>query len=238
MRSHRDGTLETVKFAKRREAYYENLVKILELGHSKTDLIHQFPAFVGNLTLHRFISLSAFFKETQHIAGHIGEVGVYKGFGSILFGKLCQIYEPDSLTMVHGFDHFLGTDASTDAKLQVHGGNKSDEDTLRELIRLQDLDSTIKIHNMDAITGFPKFFEDHPHLRFKLIFIDSGTYEVTAASIKALWPRLNKGGIMVFDQYVNEVAPGETRAISELLPEEIIQTIVGSWMPNAFVVKN
>jgi len=74
-------------------------------------------------------------------------------------------------------------------------------------------------------------------LRFKMVFLDSGTYSVTSASIKALWPRLNVGGIMVFDQYNNEVAPGETRAVQELLPDEKIQTIQPSWMPCSYICK-
>ena len=69
------------------------------------------------------------------------------------------------------------------------------------------------------------------------MFLDSGTYECTSAAIKAFWPRLNVGGIMVFDQYNNEVSPGETRAVTELLPNEKIETMQPSWMPASFIVK-
>lgn len=237
MKSHKDGALETVKHKKQREIYHENLVKILDLGHERADLLHYFPAFVGNLTLNRYFTLYEIYKRTMGISGHIGEVGVFKGAGSLLFGKLVRMFEPDSLTMVHGFDHFGGIDDDTDAMLQVPGGDSSCEATLRELIRLQDLDSTIKIHNMDARTEFPSFFEKCPHLRFRLIFLDSGTYNVTRSSIEALWPRLNIGGIMILDQYANEVAPGETKAIHELLPNVKVQNLVGSWMPSSYIVK-
>lgn len=237
MKSHKDGSLETVKFAHRRQHYYENLSKILAMDYDKEEFLHYFPAFVGNLTLIRNFTLYELYKRTIGISGHIAEVGVFKGAGSILFGKLVQIYEPDSLTMVHGFDHFSGTDADTDAALQVPGGNQADEKQLRDLIRLQNLDNTVKIHNMDARTGFNSFFEKHPHLRFRLIFLDSGTYEVTSASIRALWPRLNVGGIMIFDQYNNEVAPGETRAVNEWLASEKIETMQPSWMPSSYIIK-
>ena len=210
--------------------------RILSLGES-VDFLHHFPAYVGRQTLLRNLTLYELYKKTLGVSGHIAEVGVYKGAGSILFGKLVQIYEPESLTMVHGFDHFCGTDADTDAKLQVAGGNLAAEIKVRELIHLQNLSGMVKIHNLDARAELPDFFNKHPHLRFKLVFLDSGTYEVTSAAIKALWPRLNVGGIMVFDQYNNEVAPGETRAIHELLPEEKIKTIFPSWMPSSYVVK-
>jgi hypothetical protein len=237
IRSHIDGKFETVKFSDRRQKYYENLPKILELSGEKEDLLHYFPAFAGTLTLNRYFTLYELYKRVLGLAGHIAEVGVYKGAGSIFFGKLIQMFEPDSLTMVHGFDHFKGTDENTDSKLQVAGGNLSNEETVRELIRLQGLESTVKIHNLDARTDFLNFFHKNPHLQFKLIFLDSGTLEVTKESIRYLWPRLLPEGIMIFDQFNNEVAPGETWAVRDFLPNQKIETIPNSWMPSAFVIK-
>lgn len=237
MKSHRYGMLETVKHAKQREKYHENLGKIFDLGYEKTDLLHHFGAFAGDLSLNRLFSLYRFYRQTKGIAGHIAEIGVFKGAGSLLFGKLLRMFEHDSLTMVHGFDHFGGIDTDTDAELQVPGGDSSDESKLRKLIELQDLDNTVKVHNLDVRTSLPEFFEKHSHLRFRLIFLDSGTYNVTKAAIENLWPRLNVGGIMVFDQYNNEVAPGETKAIYELLPNETICNLVGSWMPSSYIIK-
>lgn len=237
MRSHRDGQLETVKFAKCREEYYRNLDLILKMGYENEDFIHHFPAFSGNLTLIRNFSLYEVYKRTLGISGHIAEIGVYKGAGTLLFGKLAQIFEPDSLCMVHGFDNFGGTRAVPENPLQVQDGNKENEERLRRLILLQNLDNTVKIHKLDVEIDLPAFFEKHPHLRFKLVFLDSGTYECTSEAIKYFWPRLNVGGIMIFDQYNNEVSPGETRAVTELLPNEKIETMQPSWMPASFVVK-
>lgn len=237
MRSHRDGVLETVKFSARRENYYENLSKIFSLGHEKEDLIHYFPAFAGTLTLNRYLTLYELYKKTQGISGHIAEIGTYKGASILLFGKLVQMFEADSLTMVHGFDWFYGTAAVDENPLQVQGGNAAAQDVLEELIRLQNLDNTIKIHNLNVEKDLPRFFKKNTHLQFKLVFLDSGTYECVSASIREFWPRLAVGGIMIFDQYNNEVAPGETRAVKELLPNEKIETIIGSWMPNSYLIK-
>lgn len=236
-KSHTDGSLETVKFAKQKVNYYDNLTEIITLAEETTDYLHHFPVFAGNQTLNRNFTLYEHYKQVAGIAGHIAEIGVYKGSGSILFGKLVQLFEPNSLTMVHGFDNFQGTRAVSENPLQVQGGNLSNEQKLRKLIELQNLDSVIKIHNLDAETDFPKFFEKNPHLRFKLVFLDSGTYEVTSAAIKAFWPRMNFGGIMIFDQYNNEVAPGETRAVTELLPDETVRNVINGWMPAAYIIK-
>lgn len=237
MRSHKDGALETVKHANRREEYYENLVKILDLGHSKTDLLHYFPAFVGDLTLVRTLSLIEAYQKTKHLCGHLAEIGVYKGASSLLFGKLLRIYEPDSLTMVHGFDNWMGTSAVAENPLQVQGGNCEDEERVRKLIELQGLNDIVKVHTLDAEKDFPTFFEKNPHLQFRLVFCDSGTFEITSEAIKNFWPRLVPGGIMVFDQFNLEVSPGETRAVREFLPNETIRTFNPGWMPTAYVMK-
>lgn len=237
MRSHVDGTMETVKFRERRKQYYENLDQMIIMGHSIEDYLHYFPAFVGTLTLNRYLTLYELYKKTLGISGHIAEIGVFKGAGSILFGKLIQMFEPDSLTMVHGFDWFKGTEAVEENPLQVQGGNTASESTVLELIRLQNLENTVKIHNVNVEAGLPSFFEKYPHLQFKLVFLDSGTYECVSESINHFWPRLIPGGIMVFDQFNNEVAPGETRAVREFLPYEKIENIQNSWMPSAFVIK-
>lgn len=237
IKSHIKGTLETMKFDHRRPDYELYMSKLPLLGVRFDEYIEYFPAFAGHMTLNRYFTLYEMYKKTLGIAGHIAEIGVYKGAGSLLFAKLIQIFESESLTMVHGFDHFKGTDSDTDSSLQIVGGNLSDEGMLREIVDLQKLDHIVKIHNMDATKDWAGVFEKYPHLRFKLIFLDSGTYSVTLASIEALWPRLNIGGIMVFDQYSNEVAPGETKAIHELLPNEKIQTIPNSWMPNSYILK-
>lgn len=235
-RAHKSGQFETVKFEKRRDPYYESLEKILGLGYSSHDHLHYFPSFVGHVTLLRTLTLCELYKRVLGLAGHIAEVGVYKGAGSILFAKLIQIFEPESLTMVHGFDWFQGTDASKD-KLQVHGANLEDEARLRKLIALQNLDHILKVHRMDVTKELDGFFAEHEYMRFKLVFLDSGTYEVTAASIKAFWPHITPGGILVLDQYNHEVAPGEVKAVADLLPGLKVQTIPNSWMPNAFIVK-
>jgi len=237
IKSHREGTLETVKFAHRKVDYEQYLLKLSAQGRSIPELLHHFPAFVGKMTLNRCFTLYELYKSVIGVSGHIAEIGVYKGFGSILFGKLIELFEPESLTMVHGFDHFKGIDPTTDAALQVPGGDASDESQLREIIELQGLDNTIKIHNLDATTDFPEFFESNPHLRFKLVFLDSGTYKVTSASLQAFWHRITPGGILILDQFNNEVAPGETEAVCEFFKNRKIETIPNSWMPNAFVRK-
>ena len=211
--------------------------KIIGLGHDPKDYIHHFPAFTGTLTLARVLSLYEAYKNTLGIAGHIAEVGVYKGAGSLLFAKLVQIFEPHSLTLVHGFDWFKGAQTTDEEKYVDNGECREDYNRVIKLIKLQNFDNIIHIHNLDVTQSLGHFFAENSHLQFKLIFLDCGIYEVVKASLRHFWPRLTPGGIILFDQFNHEFAPGETRAIKEMLPDVPIKTFPHGWMPTAYIVK-
>jgi hypothetical protein len=153
------------------------------------------------------------------------------------FTKLVQIYEPESLTQVHGFDWFQGTgEDSVELKIEK-GSYKSSYEELQNLIQVQNLENNCFVHKLDVVTELEKFFEENPHLYFKVVFLDAGFYNVVKKSIEILWPRLNPGGIMIFDQFGHELSPGEAKAVKELLPNEKIETVPNSWMPNAYIIK-
>ena len=239
-KKHINGTLESVKFNSRREEFYEYRDFLNKQDIPTSDLLEHFPAYVGHMSLHRVFTLYELYKKVQNVAGHIAEIGVYKGSGSLLFAKLVHIFENEALTQVHGFDWFEGTGAGgeNDAELVPEGGYQSDYRALMDLIHKQKLDHIIRIHNFDITKELESFFDKYKHLQFKLIFMDAGMYDVMKAAIPLFWDRLIPGGIMVFDQYSHELGPGETIAIRELLPQVKIQTIPNSWMPNAYAVKD
>ena len=231
------GAFELRKFADRKAPYYEGLKQILSLGYDPTDFIHYFPAFAGHLTLARFLSLYEAYKMTLGVAGHIAEIGVYKGAGSLLFAKLTQLFEPAALTLVHGFDWFQGIKVTAEEKYVDDGDTREDYDRVVKLIAAQGLDHIVHLHNLDVTKEMGAFFREHPQLRFKLIFADCGSYEVVRATLEHFWPRLTSGGVMLFDQYNHEVGPGETRAIQEFMPDAKMRTFPFGWMPTAYVVK-
>lgn len=231
------GTLESIKFAERKEPYYEGLQNILEMGYSKEDLIHHFPAFVGHQTICRFLSLYELYKKTEGLAGHLAEIGVYKGSGTLWFAKLVQIFEPNSLTQVHGFDWFQGNKPGREEPNVRAGSYYEAMERVERLVSEQHLDHIVRLHNLDVTKELPAFFDKAPHLQFKLVFADAGIYDIVKEVIRHVWPRISKGGILVLDQYNFELAPGETRAVKELLPDAKVSCLPWGWMPTAFIVK-
>lgn len=237
---HVNGWLESVKFDHRREDFYKYIDHLKNKDIDTLDLLEHYTAYAGHMSLNRLLTLYELYKKVGGVAGHIAEVGVYKGAGTLLFAKLVKIFENESLTQVHGFDWFQGTGKSlsnNDSELVPEGGYQSSYDDLMELIKLQKMDHIVRIHNFDVTKELESFFANNKHLQFKLVFLDAGMYDVMQACIPIFWDRLIPGGIMIFDQFNHELGPGETISVRELLPNQEIRTIPNSWMPSAYAVK-
>jgi hypothetical protein len=234
---YREAAFETKKFARRRPPYYEGLADILSLGYEPEDLIHHFPSFVGHMTLSRFIVLYELYKMTLGVAGHIAEAGVYKAACTLFFAKLTQIFEPESLTLVHGFDWFEGAKLTPEEPNVIEGAYKEDYSRVLRLIEAQHLDHVVHIHKLDLRTELDRFFDENQYMQFKLVFLDAGQYDIVMSCLRHFWPRLTSGGILILDQFNHELAPGETRAIREFMPDAKMKTFPFAWMPTAYVVK-
>ncbi|MEO6731337.1 MAG: class I SAM-dependent methyltransferase [Ferruginibacter sp.] len=236
---HQEMKYEYMKYHKDRPSYVEGVKKMLELNFKEEDYFNHFPAFIGHLTLARYLSLYEAYKLTLNVAGHIAEVGMDKGTVSLLFAKLVKIFEPNSITLVHGFDWFQGTKPTNEESFLKAGSYKTEELIVHKLIDANGLENMIHVHNLDATKDFPIFFNqpENTHLQFKLVFLDCGVYGVVAESIKHFWDRITPGGISVLDHYSFEQAPGEMRAIREFLPNVKWKQFPFGWMPAAYAIK-
>jgi hypothetical protein len=229
---------ETAKFDHRRESYWAGIRRILEMGYEPADLIHHAPAFAGHMNLGRYLALYEAYKMTLPYAGHIAECGMYLGTGTIFFAKLARLFEPESLTLVFGFDWFQGGHSvGVDSGIVHEGAYGESLERVEELVRVQGLDDIIRINDMDLSKDLDGYFEKNEHLQFKLVFLDAGYYEVVKSCIRNFWPRLTPGGVMMFDNFNHETAPGEARAVRELLPDQRILTFNHAFQPTAYIVK-
>ncbi len=236
---HSKGNLESKKHQNRRNDYNHYVEAMESKSIPFHEIIEEIGAYIGDLSLIRLLTLYELYKQVENIPGHIAEVGVFKGAGSLLFAKLMKIFEPNSIFMVHGFDWFEGSVApsSKDSDLVFAGGYKSEYDDLIDIIETQKLSHSLKIHKLDVRKELKDFFKINSHLMFKLVFMDAGHYEVMDKSIPHFYERLTPGGIMLFDQYSHELAPGEVNAIIKHLPDAELRCFHWGWMPNAYFVK-
>lgn len=230
--------LETKKFDGRREAYWDGIRRILEMGYDPADLIHHSPAFAGHMNIGRYLALYEAYKIALPFAGHIAEAGMYLGAGTLFFAKLTRLFEPESLTLVFGFDWFKGArGAGPEAHLVEEGTYAESFERVSELVRVQGLDDIVRVNDLDLANDLPAFFAGHSHLQFKLVFLDCGYYDVVRSCIEQFWPRLTPGGVLMLDNFNHETAPGEARAVRELLPGQEIRTFNFAFQPTAYIIK-
>lgn len=219
-------------------AYHQSVQELLSLGIEPIDLLHQNTAYVGKVSIARKLAFYELYKQVLPLAGHIAEIGVWKGAVFLYYAKLVEIFEPHSNTLVHGFDNFLGMDPSEAEKAQIDAGSyKADYATLRKVIDIQQLGHVAKLHKLDVTTDLPRFFDSYRGSRFKLVFMDAGVYSVLKACIPAFWERMVPGGIMAFDQFNYELSFGETNAVREFLPGQKIYSLPWTRNPSGYVIK-
>ncbi|MBM3491845.1 MAG: class I SAM-dependent methyltransferase [Alphaproteobacteria bacterium] len=230
------GRAEAGKFVED-TGFHASMSEILSLGHQPLDYIHHGPAFAGAVNIARFLSLYELYKKVQHLSGHIAEIGLWKGASFLFWAKLVDIFEPRSNTLVHGFDWFKGMSPETiDGPVQAAKCSE-DYDRLRCLIDRQGIGRIARLHKLDITQDLDRFFDRHPGIVFKLVFVDAGVYSVVRKAVPAFWQRLNATGILVLDEYNYQSSPGETIAIGELLPDLPVRSIPWTRTPSGYIVK-
>ncbi|NDB85341.1 MAG: hypothetical protein EB127_21960, partial [Alphaproteobacteria bacterium] len=126
----------------------------------------------------------------KDVIGDIMEFGVFKGAGMALFLKLKQMYEPNSLMKVIGFDYF-----QADVLLSSLDG-KNKEGMTDVLNRAKSLDLSIDsvdrrlslfggdnymLFQGDAVIESKKFCLENPGAKVKLLYMDLDMGEPTYA---------------------------------------------------------
>jgi hypothetical protein len=239
MRDYRCKGLETSKFDYRRDDYYAALPEIIEAAGHSYNLLHHFPAYAGHVTLARFLCLYEVYKLTIGLSGHIAEAGIYKGTSVLQFAKLMQLFEPESLSLVFGFDWFKGNHPEgKEAELVKEGSYFASYEEVERLVKLQRLDNIIRLIDLNlAQDDLARFMGENEHLHFKIVLLDCGLYDVVRNGIAEFWPRMSKGSVLLLDNFNHETAPGEAKAVRELLPDVEIRTFPFCAQPSAYIVK-
>lgn len=218
--------------------------------------VQLFPVLARRQWLKRFLAHAELFKLTLDVPGDIAEVGVFRGLGLMTWANLLECHcIGDRTKTVYGFDNFQGFtelhehDGAEVDDVEKHAGGFSPEQYRAELeaaIKIFDDDRFIpwkprvKLIDGQLEESAARFVKDHPGVRFSLIHMDCDLYEPTKAALEAFWPRLSRGGVILFDEYAIKDWPGETRAVDEFFADQpgvVIKTLPWTNAPAGYVVK-
>lgn len=182
------------------------------------DIYNSFNNFIlssDRNVFNKLIIKDFFYNLTKDLHGDIIECGVFKGSGLLSWLKLLDLYEPNSLKKVIGFDFF-------NPKFVDNLENEIDRKTMKQVfdrdanlmiddISLDGITSTIRSAGFDtdkydlvagdvSITS-KKYLEDKPGLRISILYLDIDLDKPTYDALNNMWDRIVPGGVVVFDEY-------------------------------------
>jgi len=162
--------------------------------------------------IYRCYELWSLTGQTLRTPGDILEVGVWRGGTGVLMAL--QARRVNSKAKVYLCDTFSGVAMAGDRDSHYKGGEHSD--TSADIV--ENLVAKTNLENVEILVGM--FPADSGSIlqqnNFSFCHIDVDVYESAKATFEWVWPRLNRGGIVVFDDYGFLRCGGVTKLVNEL----------------------
>lgn len=226
-------------------------------GIAPLDVLKLFPVMARRQWLKRFLAHVELFKMTLEVPGDIAELGVFRGLALMTWANLLEAYcIGDRTKVVYGFDNWKGFTKldPADGKPVEHAHKQIGEfnpepfrQELLDAIAIFDQDrfipwkARVKLIDGQIEETVFRFVDENPGVRFSLIHFDCDLYAPTKTALEALWPRVSRGGVLLFDEYGIADWPGETKAVDEFLadnPGLKLKTFAWTNAPAAYLVKS
>ncbi len=180
-------------------------------------------------SIDRKYTVNQFLQLVKQVEGDTAECGAYEGATSYL---VCAFIQQLHLTKTHHiFDSFEGLSKpqTEDGEYWAAGNLAAGEEICRKNLSPFNF---VKYHK----GWIPDKFTEVKELRFSFVHIDVDLYQPTLDSIAFFYERLNKGGIMICDDYGFVTCPGAKKAMDDFFtdkPETVIMLTTGQ----SFIIK-
>ena len=199
------------------------------------DYENNFYLYCDSSRMSKIISHYELYKIAENITGDIIECGVFKGVSLCRFAMFRDLFGNYNSKRIIGFDTFSkfpetkvnvkSNDKHYDSKPTYwkddDEGRKKHIEISQESISKEQLYDVLhhkNINELELVEGditetIPKYVKEHPDLKISLLNLDVDIYEPTVTILEYLYPRIEKGGVLILDDY--EKFPGETKAIDD-----------------------
>lgn len=173
--------------------------------------------------IYRCYELWALVEQCGRLGGDILEVGVWQGGTGCLMAVKARLMGFKS--KVYLADTFTGVVKAGEMDASYRGGEHADT-SVDIVLKSKD---TLGLSNVELLAGiFPEeTAAPLENSQFSLCHIDVDVYASARDVLDWVWPRLQVGGVVVFDDYGTIQTPGITRLVNERLGT-----------PNAVIVHN
>ena len=183
---------------------YFNIVKNYKKPFSKTFILKNFGLFIGDKAFFKILKCFELIKQVKNIKGDVVEFGVWNGNNLITLKKIFDYFKIKK--NIIGYDNFKGM--TIPDKKNYFVGEIDLINYIKKFFRL----GNIKIIK-DDIMNLEKHYKEFPKL--SMIYIDCDLYKTTSKILEILSDKLNKKGLIVFDEANFNINQGEGKAARE-----------------------
>ncbi|MEK6556847.1 MAG: TylF/MycF/NovP-related O-methyltransferase, partial [Candidatus Margulisiibacteriota bacterium] len=143
---------------------------------------------------------------TNNIVGDVAEIGVYRGASSHMIANLLK----NTGKQIFLFDTFDGMPETSPGIDMIQKGGFNDT-SLGQV--QQFLASFANVHFHPGL--FPKTLTSEHEKLYSFVHIDCDIYQSTLDACHFFYPLMNRGGIMLFHDYLTYDCPGVKKAVDE-----------------------
>ena len=183
---------------------YFNIIKNYKKPFSKIFILRNFGLFIGDKSFFKILKCFELIEQIKNIIGYVVEFGVWNGNNLITMKKIFDYFKIKK--NIIGYDSFKGM-PTPDKKNYFVG----EMDLINYIKRFFRLGNIKKIK--DDIMNLEKHYKDFPKL--SMIYIDCDLYKTTSKILETLSNKLNKKGLIVFDEANFNINKGEGKAARE-----------------------
>lgn len=163
------------------------------------------------IDIYRLWELWCLVGETCHIPGGVLEVGVWRGGSAALIAHRLAMESNQKLYLC---DTFSGVVKAGSSDSYYRGGEHADTSREHVVQLLQEIGRKVEIEILKGV--FPEETGDALSDRiFKLVHIDVDVYQSAKDVLDFVWPRIPRGGLVVYDDYGFEECIGVTKHVDE-----------------------
>lgn len=186
------------------------------------------------------------YKRSLEVPGDVVEVGVFKGAGLGMLADFMLIFEPGSSKRLVGFDvfdeplHLSGDDAvqMNDYYTVSNFAGITPQTCARMIEQKGFRRDRLDLVKGDVTRTCAEYCERNPGFRISFLLLDLDVETPTLATLEALWDRVTRGGIVVFDEYA--IARwSESKAVDRFFAGKDVHLKTMAWgrTPSAYVIK-
>ncbi len=192
---------------------------------------------------YRFNSLQQVLEQVleKGVPGQVAECGCYTGHSTYIIAEILRNNNYEGA--FHIFDSFEGglSDKLPEDKEERY--LETEEQILAEKMtfrsRMEDVATSLSEFDFcQFYKGWiPERFTEAESHRFSFVHVDVDLYQPTLDSLRFFFPRLEKGGAIVVDDYGYTHFPGATKAFDQVLSENDFSFFYAIPTGGAFVIK-